>query len=50
VKALESGLLTGLDKRFQTRVYRLDAGLTRVPDAEKAKLDADEAGAGGDAY
>ena len=40
VKALESGLLTGLDKRFQTRVYRLNAGLTRVPDAEKPKLDA----------
>jgi uncharacterized membrane protein len=32
------GLIAGLDKRFQTRVYRLDAGLTRVPDAEKAKL------------
>ncbi|MGD0799530.1 MAG: hypothetical protein ABR910_17590, partial [Acidobacteriaceae bacterium] len=39
VKALEGGLLAGLDKRFQTRVYRMDAGLTRVPDAEKSKLD-----------
>jgi uncharacterized membrane protein len=38
VKAV-SDVLPGLDKRFQTRVYRLDAGLTRVPDAEKAKLD-----------
>jgi len=35
VKALEDGLLTGLGKKFQTRVYRLDAGLTRLdkPDA-----------------
>jgi uncharacterized membrane protein len=38
VKALDGGLLAGLDKRFQTRVYRLNAGLTRVPDADKPKL------------
>jgi uncharacterized membrane protein len=30
VKALEGGVLTGLQKRFQTRVYRLDEGLNRV--------------------
>jgi uncharacterized membrane protein len=36
-------VLPGLDKRFQTRVYRLDAGLTRVADVEKARLDKDGA-------
>src|ERR1017187_3593020 len=28
VKTLEDGVLVGLQKKFQTRVYRLDAGLT----------------------
>src|ERR1035437_6554164 len=30
VKALEDGVLAGLQKKFQTRVYRLDGGLTRL--------------------
>ncbi len=29
-KALQSGVLSGLQKRFQTRIYRLDSKLTRV--------------------
>jgi len=33
------GVLAGLEKRFQTRVYRLDGGLTREADSEKARLD-----------
>jgi uncharacterized membrane protein len=39
VKTLENGVLEGLAKKFQTRVYRLDGKLTRVPDEQKAKLD-----------
>jgi uncharacterized membrane protein len=39
VKAL-SEVLPGLDKRFQTRVYRLDAGLTRVEKKDEWKADA----------
>ena len=30
VKTLEDGVLSGLAKKFQTRVYRLDGGLARV--------------------
>jgi uncharacterized membrane protein len=30
VKALQDGVLSGLNKRFQTRVYRLDGGLTQL--------------------
>jgi uncharacterized membrane protein len=30
VKTLEDGVLAGLGKKFQVRVYRLDAGLTRL--------------------
>src|SRR5438105_5208854 len=30
VKALADGVLAGLQQRFQTRVYRVDAGLKRV--------------------
>src|ERR1035438_5351718 len=30
VKMLEHGVLAGLQKKFQTRVYRLDGGLTRL--------------------
>jgi uncharacterized membrane protein len=30
VAALQDGVLTGLQKRFQTRIYRLDGGLTPV--------------------
>jgi uncharacterized membrane protein len=39
VKTLEDGVLVGLQKKFQTRVYRLDAGLTWVqqPDGNSAK-------------
>ena len=29
-------VLPGLEKRFQTRVYRMDAGLTRIPDEKSA--------------
>ncbi|MGC2400137.1 MAG: hypothetical protein WA510_10160 [Acidobacteriaceae bacterium] len=29
-KALRDGLLAGLQKRFQTRIYRLDGGITRA--------------------
>ncbi len=45
VKTLEDGVLTGLGKKFQTRVYRLDAGLTRLdkPDAA-GKADAGVSG------
>jgi uncharacterized membrane protein len=34
LKALEDGVLAGLQKKFQTRVYRLDAGLTWVQQPE----------------
>ena len=39
VKTLEAGVLVGLQKKFQTRVYRLDAGLTWVqqPDVSSGK-------------
>src|ERR1019366_8068031 len=39
VKTLEDGVLVGLQKKFQTRVYRLDAGLTWVqqPDVSSGK-------------
>ena len=30
VKALQGGVLTDLQKRFQTRLYRMDSKLTRV--------------------
>jgi uncharacterized membrane protein len=30
VQTLNAGILSGLQKRFQTRVYRLDGGITRV--------------------
>jgi uncharacterized membrane protein len=36
VKTLEDGVLAGLQKKFQTRVYRLDAGLTWVQQPEGA--------------
>jgi uncharacterized membrane protein len=49
VKALEDGVLAGLQKKFQTRVYRLDGGLTRLdgPAGQKdsAQLDGLVAGA-----
>src|SRR5580658_3886775 len=32
VKALQDGMLAALNKNFQTRLYRLDSHLTRVPD------------------
>jgi uncharacterized membrane protein len=38
VKSLQDGVLAGLKKKFQVRVYRLDAGLTRV-DGVKASGD-----------
>ncbi len=34
IKALEDGVLAGLAKRFQTRVYRLGTGLTRADGLE----------------
>ena len=34
IKALEGGMLAGLQKRFQTRVYRIDGGLGRVEKPE----------------
>ena len=42
VKTLEDGVLTGLQKKFQTRVYRLDGGMTRL---DKADADAGKTGA-----
>ncbi len=43
VKTLEDGVLAGLQRKFQTRVYRLDAGLTRLDNPDG---DAGKAGAG----
>ena len=34
VSALQTGVLTDLQRKFQTRLYRLDTGVTRVPDPE----------------
>ena len=34
-KALDSGVLADLQKRFQTRIYRLDTRLTRVADTKE---------------
>jgi hypothetical protein len=34
-KALEDGTLAGLQKKFQTRLYRLDTRLTRITDAKE---------------
>ena len=45
VKTLEDGVLTGLGKKFQTRVYRLDAGLTRLDKTNDAGKS--DAGLGG---
>ncbi len=44
VKTLEDGVLAGLAKKFQTRVYRLDGALTRVNDPPKPRLDGLTAG------
>ena len=44
VKTLEDGVLSGLAKKFQTRVYRMDAGLARVPGGDKPQLDGLTAG------
>jgi uncharacterized membrane protein len=35
VKALQNGVLAGLQKKFQTRVYRLDNKLTRITDLKE---------------
>jgi uncharacterized membrane protein len=35
-----SDVVAGLNKRFQTRVYRLDAGLTRIEKSDEWKADA----------
>ena len=35
VKALQGGVLDELNKNFQTRIYRLDSHLTRVPRSEE---------------
>src|ERR1017187_7295403 len=49
VKTLEDGVLAGLQKKFQTRVYRLDGGLTRLAgpagQQDSAQLDGLVAGA-----
>jgi uncharacterized membrane protein len=49
VKTLEDGVLAGLQKKFQTRVYRLDGGLTRLDglagQKDSAQLDGLVAGA-----
>src|SRR5262245_46798246 len=37
VKALQGGVLAGLQKKFQTRVYRLDGRLTRITDLNELK-------------
>jgi uncharacterized membrane protein len=37
VNALNSGILSGLQKRFQTRVYRLDGAIARITRAEELK-------------
>jgi uncharacterized membrane protein len=41
VKALDDGVLAGLQKKFQTRVYRLDGKLARVdqPDSASGKVE-----------
>ena len=39
VKALKDGVLAGLQQKFQTRVYRLDGGLTRLDDPVAGKDD-----------
>jgi len=46
--ALKSGLLSGLQKRFQTRVYRMDGSLSRAdkPDALQPTAAATHIGAG----
>ncbi len=45
VKTLQDGVLAGLGKKFQTRVYRLDAGLTRLDKTNDAGKS--DAGLGG---
>jgi uncharacterized membrane protein len=37
VRSLNAGILAGLQKRFQTRVYRLDGGIARVAKVEEMK-------------
>jgi uncharacterized membrane protein len=37
VKALNDGILAGLQRRFQTRVYRLDGGLSRIAKIEEVQ-------------
>jgi uncharacterized membrane protein len=46
VKTLEDGVLAGLAKKFQVRVYRLDGGLARVAGGDKPQLDGLAAGNG----
>ncbi len=40
VKALQGGVLTGLQQKFQTRVYAVDSRLTRVPDPNQIQASA----------
>jgi len=40
VEALDNGVLTELQKRFQLRLYRLDRGLTVVPDFKQLQASA----------
>jgi len=46
VKTLQDGVLAGLAKKFQTRVYRLDAGLARVAGGDKPQVDGLVGGSG----
>src|ERR1700730_2186387 len=40
IAALRGGLLTGVEKRFQTRLYRFDSQLTRIADLKELRATA----------
>jgi uncharacterized membrane protein len=40
VKALQAGALAGVEKKFQTRLYRLDSHLTRITDLKELQTGA----------
>jgi uncharacterized membrane protein len=40
VKALQAGALAGVEKKFQTRLYRLDSHLTRITDLKELQAGA----------
>jgi hypothetical protein len=37
IKAMQNGVLTGLQKRFQTRIYRLDSKVARISTLDEVK-------------